>query len=248
MIKTYSRSSQQEQDGRREFLKLFSNPPIPETEILGNLGLFVNRQTMSRFLFMQHLYMQILNVHGTIMEFGVRWGQNLALFSSFRGIYEPFNIGRNIVGFDTFSGFPSVHKKDGQAEVIAKHAYAVPENYEKYLEAILAYHETESPVSHIRKFELIKGDATVTIQSYLDAHPETVIALAYFDFDIYEPTKACLEAIKPHITKGTVIGFDELNMRAFPGETVAVREALGLDRIRIQRTPFSGMASYLVVE
>ena len=25
------------------------------------------------------------------MEFGVRWGQNLALFESFRGIYEPYN-------------------------------------------------------------------------------------------------------------------------------------------------------------
>lgn len=42
------------------------------------------------------------------MEFGVRWGQNLALFESFRGIYEPYNYNRKIVGFDelNYNKFP----------------------------------------------------------------------------------------------------------------------------------------------
>ena len=50
------------------------------------------------------------------------------------------------------------------------------------------------------------------------------MSLAIFDFDIYKPTKAALEAIKPHLFKGSVLVFDELADDIFPGETVALRE------------------------
>jgi hypothetical protein len=52
------------------------------------------------------------------MEFGVRWGQNMALFTSFRNIYEPYNVSRKIIGFDTFAGFPSISEQDGVAETV----------------------------------------------------------------------------------------------------------------------------------
>ena len=61
---------------------------------------------------MQRIYAEIVPVHGVIMEFGVRWGQNLALFSNLRGIHEPFNYNRRIIGFDTFEGFPAISGKD----------------------------------------------------------------------------------------------------------------------------------------
>ena len=79
---------------------------IPEGELLQNLGLFLTRQNFSRLLFVKHLYEQIINIQGDIVEFGVRWGQNLAAFSALRGILEPYNHSRRLVGFDTFEGFP----------------------------------------------------------------------------------------------------------------------------------------------
>jgi hypothetical protein len=247
-LKTKYFSSSNEQKRREDFRDLFQNSPIPKAETLSNLGLFLNRQTLSRILFMHELYQKIINVNGVIMEFGVRWGQNLALFESFRGIYEPFNYTRKIIGFDTFEGFPSVHEKDGGSEIIQVGAYSVTKGYEDYLSDVLQYHEQESPIPHIKKYDLIKGDATVTVPNYLIQHPETIIAFAYFDFDIYEPTKVCLEAIKPHITKGTVIAFDELNHPDYPGETLAVKEALGINNYKIIRTPLTPYISYLVIE
>ena len=79
---------------------------------------------------MHELYQKIISVHGIVVEFGVRWGQNLALFSSFRGMYEPYNYNRKIVGFDTFSGFPSVTSKDGDDVVLEIGAYSVEPGYE----------------------------------------------------------------------------------------------------------------------
>jgi hypothetical protein len=98
----------------------------------------------------------------------------------------------------------------------------------------------------MRKFELVKGDASEEIEKYLADHPETIVALAYFDMDLYEPTKRCLSAIKDHIAGGAIIGFDELNHRDFPGETVAFKEVLGAGRYRLHRSPMNPTSSYIV--
>ncbi len=217
-------------------------------EILNNLGLYLNRQSLTRILFMNDLYKKIIDVNGIIIEFGVRWGQNLSLFESIRGIYEPYNYNRKIVGFDTFQGFKSIGENDGDDDIIQNGSYSVTDNYEKYLENLLYYHENESPISHIKKFNLIKGDATIKLREYLDDNPQTIISLAYFDFDIYEPTKKCLEIIQPYLTKGSIIGFDELNFKTFQGETIALREVMGTKNTRIKRSKYSVQESYIEIE
>ena len=115
-IKSYKSSEENKID--RESLNLFRNCPIPEDQLFENLGLFLNAKNFSRILFMHHIYKQIIQVPGVIMDFGTRWGNNLALFSIFRGIYEPFNRHRKLIGFDTFTGFPSINKKDGNSELL----------------------------------------------------------------------------------------------------------------------------------
>jgi hypothetical protein len=55
-----------------------------------------------------------------------------------------------------------------------------------------------------------------------------------------------LEIILPHLTKGSIIGFDELCDPNFPGETIALREVLGTNNIKIKRNKFSGIQSYCV--
>jgi len=242
------KSSVQEHANRSEFYELYKESPVVQDERLDNLGLFLSRKHLSRIIFMHEMYQKIINVNGVVMEFGVRWGQNLALFENFRGMYEPFNHTRKIIGFDTFEGFPSVDKKDGQSSNATTGAYSVTNNYEAYLEQILSFHESESPIAHLKKYELVKGDASKTLEKYLQQHPETIVALAYFDFDIYEPTKKCLELIKGRLSKGSIIGFDELNFSEFPGETIAVDEVLGIQNYRIVRSPITPLPSYIIVE
>jgi len=227
--------------------EMLTASPIPTDQTLLNLPLFLHRRTLSRLLFMTELYRQIINVHGALMEFGVRWGRNLALFEALRGVYEPYNHTRRIVGFDTFEGFPSVHEKDGASALAAVGSYAVTERYEEYLDEILTCQERINPLPDIRKHELVKGDAIVEAKRYFEEYPETIVALAYFDLDIYAPTKACLEAIRPHVTKGTVLAFDELMAREFPGETLALKEVFGVDAFEIRRLPYGGAASYAVI-
>jgi hypothetical protein len=243
--KILSVASNREQDLRNQFVDTFRDCPLPPREMLYNLGLFMNRQSMSRLFFLNEIYQQILPVNGIIMEFGVRWGQTLTVCQSLRGMYEPYNFSRKIVGFDTFSGFPAVNEKDRPGGVVTKGGYDVTENYEQYLDTLMAYHEQESPLGHIQKYEIVKGDAVETLKDYLDRNPQTMVAAAFFDFDIYEPTRACLEMIKPYLNKGAVVVFDELNHPTFPGETVAMREVLG-NGYEIRRSPYAVYSSYLI--
>ena len=113
---------------------------------------------------------------------------------------------------------------------------------------MLQYHENENVMSHLKKHELVAGDATKTISKYLADHPETIISLAFFDMALYEPTKACLEAIEPHLVKGSIIAMDEINSPDYPGETVALKEAWGLKKYQILKSNYLPDRAYIVIE
>ncbi len=245
-MKLRTLASEKEKDNRQIQAQLFEQSPVAPAERVAQVGLYQRRQELSKALFLNDLYQKFLGTHGVIMEFGTRWGQNLATLSNLRGIYEPFNYNRKIIGFDTFEGFIGTEAKDGQAEYIEEGAFGVSANYEDHLQAVLETNQAESPLNHINKFELCKGDAPKQLAAYLERNPQTIIAFAYFDFDIYAPTIECLKLIKPHLVKGSVIGFDELNDPGFPGETVALQEAFGLNAIRLERNQFAAMQSYFI--
>ena len=75
-----------------------------------------------------------------------------------------------------------------------------------------------------------------------------VIAFAWFDFNLYQPTLECLNIIKPHLIRGAIIGFDELIDPKFPGETLALKEFVSLNSLKIQRNQFCGMQSYFIFD
>ena len=240
--------SELEARGRAELLDLFKNPRIPEDQILANLGLFLDGKNLSRILLMDHLYRKIVDIQGVVMDFGTRWGHNMALFQTLRSIYEPFNRHRLVLGFDTFSGFPSIAHEEGSSNLMFTGNLDVGEGYTEYLQAIISSHESLNPLSHIQKNEIVAGDATETLPNYLVQNPQTVVSLAYFDFDIYTPTKSTLELLKPRLTRGSVVAFDEVNDKDSPGETIALMEVFGLNNIKLQRYRFASRVSYFVVD
>ena len=245
-IKEYS--SDLEKKSRSDMVQLFKKSPVPVDQILSNLGLYINSKELSRILFFDHIYKKIVKVPGVIMEFGTRWGQNLSIFSSLRGIYEPFNRHRKIIGFDTFAGFPSINQKDGKSDLMKKGQLSLTKNYDKYLDKILTSLEKDNPLNHIKKFEICKGDASKELTKYLKKNPQTIVALAYFDFDLYKPTKNCINIIKKRLVKGSVIGFDELNDPDSPGETLALLETFKLNNIKLRRLGRTSRTSYFIFE
>jgi hypothetical protein len=231
----------------KDFLQHMKSAPLPDDELLANIGLFITSKNLSRLLFFTEIYKKIVNLHGIVAEFGVRWGQNLSLFEALRGIFEPFNRHRKIVGFDTFEGFKGMSEKDGELCKSTDGSFSVSEGYEEYLNKLLLFQEQLNPMSHIKRYELVRGDVSQTLPAYLKRHPETIISLAVLDFDIYQPTKFALQAIMPHLMKGSILVFDELCDPYFPGETLALMETLGLRNLTVQRYPMTARVSYVEI-
>jgi hypothetical protein len=205
------------------------------------------RQTVSRVLYYDMLYKKIVGIPGVICEFGVQWGGTMALLTNLRGMYEPYNYRRNLIGFDTFEGFVNVDAdKDGGH--LQEGDYHTEAGYEAVLAQLLTIHENNAPISHMTKFELVKGDASVTAPKWLEDNQHAVVAMAIFDMDIYKPTKDVLEAILPRLTKGSVLVFDELSCKPFPGETTAVQEVLGLNNLRLEHFPHQPNCAWAVWE
>jgi hypothetical protein len=139
------------------------------------------------------------------------------------------------LGFDTFSGFPRMAAEDAESSSsFASEGGLAADGYEDIRTAVKIF-DMVRYYSHIPKIEVIRGDATETIPEYLKTHPHTVVSLLYLDFDIYEPTKLALEFLLPRIPKGGVIGFDEVNLETWPGETRALMEAVGVQHLRLER-------------
>ena len=224
-------------EARKELLRLFKERPVGDEELLVNLCLYMRSGALARLLFLNEIYQQIVHLPGIACEFGIWWGQTLVLFENLRAVYEPYHA-RRIVGFDTFAGYSNISETDKRSSTISEGVYGLPQGYEDYLGKLLSYHEQENVMSHIRKHELVKGDATVSAKKWFGENKETLVALAFFDMALYEPTKACLEAIKPRLVTGSIVAFDEFGNKDYPGETEAVLEVLGTKNFEIKRSRF----------
>jgi len=241
----YTQQSQDELNRQNRLLEV-SLSLLPKFGHQWNLHALatMRRQTLSRILYYNSLYQKIVDIPGVICEFGVQWGATLAQLINFRGMYEPYNHSRKIFGFDTFEGFQALDEKDGL--LLKAGDYSTMVDYQPILEEILAIHESFSPIPHVRKFELIKGNASDTIDTWLEANPHAIVAMAIFDMDVYKPTRDVLQKVLPRLTKGSLLVFDELSCQHFPGETAAVAEVLGLNNISLRRHPHQPYCAWAV--
>jgi hypothetical protein len=248
-FKQQTRASKPQLREREKLFELFSKRPMSDEDVLTNTALFTRASVLAKQLWLNELYTKILPIPGIVVEFGVWWGQTLAMCSNLRAIYEPYNHVRKVVGFDTFTGYSSFSEKDSRSPEIQPGGYSVGNDYPRYLEELLSYHERENVLGHLRKFELVAGDVTATAPAYFERHPETIVALAIFDLALYEPTKKCLEAIVPHLVRGSIVAFDQLGAAEAPGETLAFSEVCGsLRRYAIHRSQFLPDRCYVTIE
>ncbi len=221
------------------------------TDKLDNFNKFVSRQRLSTFLFKWEVFKQVLDVQGSIVECGVRFGGGLFDFAQLSVILEPLNYQRKVIGFDTFEGIQEITKEDLTTDSTSKYAqvgaFKIPGIREDLGEAIRLF-DINRPIGHIPKIELVAGDINQTLEEYLARNSHTIVSLMYLDLDLYKPTKTALELIVPRMPKGGAIVFDEVNHAEWPGETAALLEVLSLNSFRLRRIPFEPLRCYGILE
>jgi hypothetical protein len=229
-------------------VRLFEKAREPLADRIDAFPKFASRRALAKFLVRHELFRRVLGVNGAIVECGVLHGAGLFTFAQLSSIYEPYNHTRRVIGFDTFTGIAAVSRSDtasGTSSHLAPGALAGASVAE--MSEAIAQFDVNRPLAHIPRIELVEGDLRQTAAQYVKDNPHLVVSLLYLDVDLYEPTKAALEAFVPRMPKGAVLVFDELNTGTFPGETIAVDEVLGLRNLPIERTAIDPYISYCVL-
>ena len=162
------------------------------TDKLANFPRFTSRQTLAIFLYKYELFKRVLDVHGSVLEFGVFRGGGAFSFAQFSAILEPYNYQRRIIGFDTFEGFPAVSEEDaihGSETGPKQGDFYICEGFDEELAENVTLFDRNRFLNHVEKLSFVKGDINETLPRFLEENRHLVVSLAYFDLDIHEPTK-----------------------------------------------------------
>ncbi|MFP6842488.1 MAG: hypothetical protein VB979_09955 [Acinetobacter sp.] len=239
-------------DSELDSSKYLKDILLSNIESFGNkwdmhLPVFLTAPSLARILWLDHVYKKSIDVPGRFLEFGSQWGSSLNIFMILKMIYEPWNISRPIVSFSTFEeGFVSIVKEDGDISKLGD--YSVSDNWKPKLNTLLNQHAYRSPVGAEKNYQLIEGDASKTFPQWLKDNPEAVISHAHFDMDVYQPTYDVLKLIISRMPKGAILIFDEINCPAFPGETLALHEVLGINNLKLRKSTFQPYSAYCLIE
>ena len=207
-------------------------------EYENNFYLSCDITRISKILSHYEIYKMIKEVPGEIIECGDFKGASYLRFAMFREIFgNPFS--KKIIGFDTFSKFPETTFQDDTKARNKFISSAGSDSISK--EQLLKILDNKGLNKHV---DLIEGDITETVPSYVKANPELKISLLNLDTDIYEPAVTILEHLYPKITKGGILMLDDYGTH--PGETKAVDEYFKNKTVEIKKFPFAMTPCYII--
>ena len=186
-------------------------------EFIDQYPLFACPQTMLRVNKNFELLSRALLVPGDIFEFGTWKGSTAIFFAKMLDELEP-QSNRKIFVFDNFSGLPAPSSLDGN---YAKTQIGRYKGDKESMEYLIQAFQLENRIN------LIEGDALNTIPKFFSKEKPFLVSMAYFDFDLYEPTNIAWKYVKKYLSRGSLLVFDEgLDRERWEGEFKVVEEII----------------------
>lgn len=237
-------------EARKALFELLNHYPATPEELERSLGLFIRGSLLARILATFEIYQKIVPHPGAIVDMGTWRGQTAVLCENFRAILEPLNFQRRIHAFDTFTGYSGYAKDDPRnTQLYSDGTYSLPADYAKLLEHVLQLHERNNAMGHMHgKHHVWAGDCRETFSAFEQQFPGEMIALAWFDLNVFEPTRTTFEHIMQRLIPGGVIAFWQLTRGSeIPAEGMHyLSDVLGNYPHQIHRTAAYPSLSYLV--
>jgi len=150
------------------------------------------------------LYLNVKDIVGDILEFGVFKGASIALWLKLIDMYEPNTITK-VLGFDYFNSQQVIDELDGLNKSMMTDVINRVNKDELSLQGVqekLAKFKTT-------RCKLIQGDAVITSSTLTTNNPGLKIKLLYMDLDVGEPTYQILLKLWNNVSINGIIVFDE---------------------------------------
>ena len=150
------------------------------------------------------LYLNVKDIVGDILEFGVFKGASIALWCKLINMYEPNSITKAI-GFDFFNPQQVVDELDGLNKEMMMDVVNRVEKSDLSLEGV----QEKLSVFDSSRYKLIQGNAVSSSSTFLTNNPGLKIKLLYMDLDVGEPTYEILLKLWNNVSINGIIVFDE---------------------------------------
>ena len=200
--------------------------------------LTLNSARLGKFIAHYEAYKMIRSIPGAIVECGVFKGTSFARFAQFRSLLDNQESAK-LIAFDVFN--------DETPDTEFEEDKAFREHWIKTAgPSSIGVRQLEEVFNHmgISNYELIAGDAVVSVPNYIKEHPELKISLLNVDIDYVEPTTAVMENLYDRVMPGGIILID--NYAAYHGDTKAVDDFLDGVDAQILRFPFAARPAYII--
>jgi hypothetical protein len=188
----------------------------------------------------------IKDIPGDIFEMGVCGGRGFFSFFHALSILEPEYQFREIIGFDTFAGITGITEKDKNRYRDINDGDFCFNKKEELINIANIHEEFKNNYFNKHRLHLVEGDIMTTLPNFLEENKHKLVSLLYLDMDIYSPTKFAIQHVLPRMCKGSIIAFDELYYRSFPGETIALLESLNINNYKINNI-LGSRINYIII-
>lgn len=200
---------------------------------------------------LEEIFKRQITIKGSIVECGVHHGGGVMGWAKLSSILEPYNYHRQIIGFDTFEGFPSISAIDKESTTnsnVSKGDFSLDYDIYSELKECISVYDNNRFLNNKNKVVLVKGDANEEIPKFIEANKYFLVSLLYLDFDIFEPTVTALKNFLPRMPSGAVIAFDELHNPDWPGETMAFLQEMNRQYSALESCTYEPNISFLVLK
>lgn len=241
---------------RKSLEKLFESSELSVFDMFRNFPVFTPRYNIARFLTHYELFKKVVEVPGVIVDLGVFRGASTFTWAKLCEIFCPTDVRKVVYAFDTFKGFPDIHKEDGAVNLRQdrrKGGYFGGKTMERGLRLAQDAMNCDKHLRRINRIEFVKGNVVKTIPKFAASKGNGLrIALLNLDVDLYRATKTALECFGPLMVRGGIIVLDEYAVDTFGGESKAVdeyfRKQFG-SKARIRKFPWhSNPSGYIEVD
>jgi hypothetical protein len=208
------------------------------------IATFQSRLWFTKMIQQYEIFKLAADRPGHIVELGVFHGES---FFHWARLVEALNMGERetrVIGFDSFSGFTSIHERDktalNQQEqgplAIRAGGFNAGERAFQRVSELAEIFEADHFVPQKKRLEIVKGDIVQTVPDYVKRNPGLRIALLHLDCDLYEPTLTGLKHLYPLVVPGGVVILDEYGQSKFSGESAAFDEYFGNRRPALHKS------------
>lgn len=174
-----------------------------------NFILSEERSVFNKLYSRIRFYEMTKNLMGDIVECGVFKGSGLATWLKILEMNEPNSI-KKVIGFDFFDSDFVKELDDSVDKETMKQVFDRCENLDKRDISKQGIHEKLNKCGfNSDKFELVKGDVSITSKSFLNDKPGLRISILYLDLDLDIPTYNALTNMWDRVVDGGVVVLDE---------------------------------------